>query len=149
MTQMLRSRRSYPEGEGAYHSIKMSLDAAGLPAEKVGYINATRPSTPSATSLRSKAILRALGPQSKKHPCRINQEHDRISSERPQALKASSALLQSATAIVPTDDSISTNWIRRQASHHQHIGRQKKISIVALSIPLVFRGLLNSLLKKI
>lgn len=50
-----------PEGDGAYRSMKMAIDRAGLQPSQVGYINAHGTSTPYNDRFETMAIKRAFG----------------------------------------------------------------------------------------
>lgn len=50
-----------PEGDGAYHSMRIAMEEAGIPPEEVGYINAHGTSTDLNDKMETKAIRNLFG----------------------------------------------------------------------------------------
>ena len=55
----------HPDGDGAYSSMKMAIENAGISFEEVGYVNAHGTSTPLGDIGETKAIKRTFGDHSK------------------------------------------------------------------------------------
>lgn len=90
-----------PDGDGAYRSMKMALDKAGIQPEQIGYINAHGTSTPYNDKFETIAIKRAFGDHAYKVPISSTKSMIGHSLGAAGAIEALICLLAMRDGVLP------------------------------------------------